>query len=150
MIRETKFGKSRMVPIHSTTAQQLLEYRKDRYILGHARKTDKFFVSDVGEPMNCGQLPAWFRRILSKLDIRPRHGENAPTLHCLRHTFAVNRLTQWYKEGKDIESHIGALSVYLGHVGINETYWYLSAAPDLLTAATERFFEYSLSEANHE
>lgn len=142
-IVETKFHKSRLVPLHPTTAEQLRQYAEQRKQLGYNALSDHFFISENGKALD--QSCAWlsFRRLTRRLGIVPLDGGRHPSLHCLRHTFAVERLRAWYRAGVDVQAMIPNLSVYLGHLRPQESYWYLTAAPELLSAAAERFQRYT-------
>jgi integrase len=142
-IVETKFRKSRLVPLHPTTAQRLCHYAEQRKYLGYDALSDIFFPSEKGKAL--GQGPVWlsFRRLTKRLGILPLQGGRHPSLHCLRHTFAVERLRQWYRLGVDARAMMPNLSVYLGHLSPQESYWYLTATPELLTAAATAFQRYT-------
>lgn len=142
-IVETKFRKSRLVPLHLTTAQQLRHYTEQRKHLGYDALSDIFFPSEKGKTLD--QTSVWlsFRRLTNRLGILPRQGGRHPSLHCLRHTFAVERLREWYRLGVDVQAMIPNLSVYLGHLRPQESYWYLTATPELLTAAAAAFQRYA-------
>lgn len=122
VVRETKFKKSRLVPLHPTTADRLRQYADRRIFRCHARQSNFFFVTDRGQPLDQKYLERWFSRVTDKLGLR-RPGGRRPTLHSLRHTFAVNRLTQWYDEQVPIWDLIPNLSVYLGHISPSDSYW---------------------------
>jgi integrase/recombinase XerD len=139
LILESKFRKSRLVPLHPSAAKQLLIYTRDRELLGYGRLTSAFFVSDRGRRLNHSELAKAFREITSKLGLQPRGGSKQPTLRSLRHTFAVNRLRRWHEENVDVRAKLAHLATYLGHVDVRETYWYLSATPELLTSAGRLF-----------
>jgi integrase len=142
VIRETKFKKSRIVPLHPTVAERLSAYasRRDRHC--HARHSAVFFVTDSGRSLDLKYMERWFSRVIDRLDLRTSSGRR-PTLHSLRHTFAVSRLTQWYAEQKPVLDLIPNLSVYLGHASVADSYWYISATPELLTSAGSRFEDFS-------
>jgi integrase len=139
LILESKFRKSRLVPLHPGAAKQLLIYTRDRELLGYGRLTSAFFVSDRGRRLNHSEMAKAFREITSKLGLQPRGGSKQPTLRSLRHTFAVNRLRRWHEENVDVRAKLAHLATYLGHVDVRETYWYLSATPELLTSAGRLF-----------
>jgi integrase/recombinase XerD len=139
LVLETKFHKSRLVPLHSTTAKQLSIYAGHRELLGYSRHTSAFFVSDYGRRLTQMELLDSFRRIVDALGIRARDGGKRPTLQSLRHTFAVTRLRTWHEANVDVRSRLIHLSTYLGHADVRDTYWYLSATPELLSAAGARF-----------
>jgi integrase len=118
-------------------ATQEYAEQRDRHCPFAQPKT--FFVSDSGAALKRSAVHATFvalRRRLGWAD-RPRH--RPPRIHDLRHSFACRRLLAWYEEGADINQGIPALSTYLGHVRASDTYWYLTAIPDLMAIAAERF-----------
>jgi integrase len=136
VIRKTKFGKSREVPVHASTVRALEHYVRDRGRLAPHRKTSSFFVSTAGSRLFYNNVHATFLRLVYAAGLgscRPR-----PTIHDLRHTFAIRTVLDWYRDGVDVEARLPLLSTYLGHVGPSSTYWYLTAVPELLEAATVR------------
>jgi len=141
VVRETKFKKSRIVPLHTTVVKRLKDYADRRTRHCHARRAHTFFVTDRGQPIDQKYMERWFAGITDKIGLRTPPGRR-PTIHSLRHTFAVRRLTQWYEEGKSVWELVPNLSVFLGHVSPAESYWYISATPDLLNAASDRFSSY--------
>jgi integrase/recombinase XerD len=142
-IVETKFRKSRLVPLHPTTAQQLRHYAEQRKHLGYDALSDSFFPSEKGKALDQNSVWLSFRRLTNRLGILPRQGGRHPSLHCLRHAFAIERLRAWYRLGVDVQAMIPNLSVYLGHLRPQESYWYLTATPELLTAAAAAFQRYA-------
>jgi integrase/recombinase XerD len=144
LIVETKFNKTRLVPLHPTTAEKLRRYADQRKQLGYDTLSDYFFISESGKALH--RRAAWcsFRRLVKRLGINSPKDGRRPSLHCLRHAFAVERLLEWYRGGVvDIRLVAPNLSVYLGHLSIQESYWYLTATPELLGAAGERFQQYA-------
>jgi len=137
VVRETKFKKSRIVALHPTTADHLRQYAVRRGHKCHARRAPMFFVTDWGQPLDHDSLGRWFARATAKLGLHLPDGRR-PTLHSLRHSFAVHRLTQWYEDGASAAELAPTLSVYLGHVSPRESYWYVSATPELLGSASDR------------
>jgi len=137
-IRHTKFGKSRWVPLHSSTIKALWNYVHERDREPLAATTEDFFVFDYGRPTTTRSLEYAFRLLRQRLQWRSRGGHPVPRIYDLRHTFACHNLERWYAQGLDIDGHILALSTYLGHAKITDTYWYLTATPDLLAKAAER------------
>lgn len=137
-IRSSKFGKSRLVPLHHSTVKVLADYgeRRARFLGG--RQIPHWFVNRRSEQIRCDTVDGWFRRLTDKLGLVGKNGQRHPRLHDLRHRFAVTTLLQWYGDGLDIERRLPVLSAYLGHVEIRDTYWYLSACPELLAAAKDR------------
>ena len=137
LIRESKFGKSRLVPLHPSSAAALVEYASVRDRLQSHPKDASFFVSRTGKRVLYAVVHPMFRRLVTEVGI----GIDAPSpprLHDLRHTFAVRTLLGWYRTGQDVQAKLPALSTYLGHREPASTYWYLSAAPELLALAAER------------
>jgi integrase len=99
--------------------------------------TQLFFLLDGGLPLTSRKLLTAFNRLRHNLKWTARSPR--PRLYDLRHTFACRRLLAWYEQGVDVHTVFPALSTYLGHVKVTDTYWYLSAVPELLTLAGERF-----------
>ena len=136
-IRNTKFHKSRLVPIHVSAVKELREYalRRDNYL--PLSTSPKFFLTEFGTALK------YWRALMTFLALRNALGweefRPVPRIHDLRHTFAVRTLLGWYEEEASIGNRIVALATYLGHVKVSDTYWYLSAAPELLAAAGARF-----------
>jgi integrase/recombinase XerD len=141
-IRRTKFGKSRHVPVHASTVDALKQYAATRdRILGKA--TVAFFVSERGIRITDCIARYTFAKVSQQLGLRSMakgHGRG-PRLHDMRHGFAARTLIHWYRAGLDVERELPKLATYLGHVHINETYWYLEAVPELLQLATDRLWD---------
>jgi len=137
-IRESKFHKSRLVVLHPTVVTALHQYAADRQRLGYDCVGDAFFVSEKPGPLRAASARRTFTEIARRAGVRPPKGRG-PHLHDLRHTFAVQRMLQWYREGIDVHARLPELSVYLGHVRPADTYWYLTATPQLLATAAQRF-----------
>lgn len=137
MIRESKFGKSRMVPLQPSMLTALQHYGRLRDDVHHQPTTVSFFVSTRGNRMVYPTIHAVFRNLCDSAGI----GADAPSpprIHDLRHTFAVRTLLGWYRAGEDVDARLPVLSTYLGHRDPRWTYWYLSAAPELLSLAAAR------------
>jgi integrase len=143
VIQNTKFRKSRLVPLHVTTAQALGSYARKRRHLGYDGYCSAFFVSERHTWLKYQSVAHTFVGLASRLGLRGHVGERKASLHGLRHTFAVERLLLWYREGEDVQARVPELSVYLGHVSPENTYWYLTATPQLLRAAADRFEVYT-------
>ena len=135
-IRATKFGKSRLVPLHETTIKVLADYRRrrDQFLAGHP--VSHWFVNAQRERLGYDSVRRAFRRLTAHMPSQP--GRSRPRLHDLRHRFALMTLLRWYREGQDVQRLLPVLSAFLGHVQTSDTYWYLSACPELLEAAKER------------
>ena len=141
-IRSSKFGKSRLVPLHCSTVRVLTKYlaRRNR-ILGR-RPTDHLFVNHRGLPLTHDQALDTFRRLAKEIGLAPQAQRAKPGLHDLRHRFALNTVLQWYRGGDDVQRRLPVLSAYLGHSEVRNTYWYLSAHPELMGAALDRLEQF--------
>jgi integrase/recombinase XerD len=148
-ILETKFHKSRVVPLHPSTAERLRHYQAQRAHLHYDGLSDAFFVSERGQPLQHRALHDWFARLCQRVALTPTPGQRAPCLTSFRHTFAVTRMQHWYQQGQDVQALLPHLSVYLGHVHPQESYWYLTAVPELLSAAADRFEAYAHAKGTH-
>lgn len=137
-IRSTKFGKSRYVPIDSSTQQALEQYQRRRDRLCRDPQTPSFFLSEQGTRVNKLTLEQIFVKLSHEIGLRGPSDRRGPRLHDLRHTFAVRTILDWYRKGLDVESRLPKLATYLGHTHVNDTYWYLSATPELLQWAVRR------------
>jgi integrase len=141
-IRRTKFGKSRHVPVHPSTVDALKQYVEKRDSI-LSKSTQAFFVSERGIRITDCMARYTFARLSQQLGLRAiakSHGRG-PRLHDMRHRFAACTLIHWYRAGLDVERELPKLATYLGHVHINETYWYLEAVPELLQLATDRLLK---------
>jgi len=137
-VRGTKFGKSRLVPIHDSTRRVLLRYklRRDQY-LKTGSASDFFFVTTRGTRLDKNNVRATFHMLSRRIGLRGEFDSHGPRLHDFRHRFAIRTLVHWYRAGKDIEQRLPALSAYLGHVHPDDTYWYLTACPELMGQAVK-------------
>jgi len=147
-ILETKFHKSRIVPLHPSTAEHLRHYGMQRAHLYYDGVSEAFFVSEQGQFLKYLALHNWFARLCQRVAIAPTAGGRRPCLTAFRHTFAVTCLQRWYQQGLDVQALLPHLSVYLGHVHPHESYWYLTAVPELLGAAAQRFQTYAHAGGN--
>jgi integrase len=137
---QTKFQKSRLVPLHPTTTRALRRYaraRNRRY--PRVSRAMAFFLTERGTSLKYWRALMTFTALRTQLGWTGPRGQR-PRLHDLRHTFAVRRLIRWHRRGVDLHHRIAALSTYLGHVKVTDTYWYLTAVPELL-AITGRQYE---------
>ncbi|MGY2488421.1 tyrosine-type recombinase/integrase [Cupriavidus sp. CP313] len=137
-IRNAKFGKDRLVPVHATTCEVLKTYRQHRDEFLAGRVVKPFFISPLGCRIAHGVLDRSFLRLTRKLGMRGASDTTGPRLHDLRHTMAVEVLRRCYRAGADPERRLPALSTYLGHVHLDYTYWYLHQNPSLMTEAMAR------------
>jgi integrase len=137
-IRETKFGKSREVPLHQTTVEALAAYALRRDQLCRHPVDPSFFVSTAGTRLQYCNAHAGWLGLVRRAGLQPRSARCRPRPHDLRHSFAVRTLTGWYRNGADVAALLPLLSTYLGHVHPGSTYWYLTAAPELLALVAAR------------
>lgn len=140
-IRQTKFGKSRFVPIDDSTRTALDLYSRYRDSVYASSSEAAFFLSELGARLHPCATQETFATISCAIGIRAPSGKNlrgrGPRLQDFRHTFATRRLVEWYRSGVDVERELPKLSTYLGHVEVGRTYWYIQAIPELLQLATE-------------
>jgi integrase len=140
-IRESKFGKSRFVPIHNSTRTALASYAGRRNELGLRLQTEAFFITETGRPLLTCAVRRTFAKMSLAVGIRHpgvgRRVGRGPRLQDFRHTFATRKLVEWYRAGLDVERELPKLSTYLGHSDVAHTYWYISADPELLQLATK-------------
>lgn len=137
-VRRTKFGKSRLVPVHPATQRALGRYARRRDRVYPKPTTESFFVSERGARLTQCTVRYTFNRLSRQVGLRGPADRRGPRLHDLRHRLAVTTLLRWYRAGVDVERHLPALSTYLGHRHVADTYWYLSAVPELLRLAAAR------------
>jgi integrase len=137
-VRESKFGKSRLVPLHPTTASALRGYLRLRNRLHPQPTTPAVFISPAGTRLLYCNVQWTFARLARRAGLQPRSASCRPRIHDLRHSFAVASLLDAYAAGQDGQVRLTLLSTYLGHVDPSATYWYLSAAPELLALAGQR------------
>ena len=138
-IRETKFRKSRLVPLHPTTTQALGRYADRRDACLAAPRSQYFFRTEHSSRLTRTAVETTFRRIRQRLDWTGHGRTHQPRIHDLRHTFVVGRVLRWYQEGADVDRKILALATYLGHARVADTYWYCTAVPELLACTAQRF-----------
>jgi integrase/recombinase XerD len=136
-IRDSKFGKTRLVPIHGTTVAALRRYGQRRDELCPRREASTFFVSTRGTRLDHNTTKT-FALLLDATGITAPAGRRPPRPHDLRHSFAVATLLDWYRDGVDVQARLSLLSTYLGHADPKSTYWYLTGAPELLALAAGR------------
>jgi integrase len=141
-IRESKFGKSRLVPIVPSTRDALQQYATRRDALCVRPSSQAFLLSERGRRVQGSAARDMFAKLTCEIGlrraIRPKRWGRGPRLQDIRHTFTTRRLVEWYRAGADVGRELPKLSTYLGHVEVGLTYWYIEAIPELLTLATER------------
>lgn len=138
VVKHGKFDKSRALPLHATTTAALGGYLERRDHLHPRAKAPALFISTVGTRLHYENVHVRFQHFAQLAGIRPRSANCRPRIHDLRHSFAVRTLLGWYRDGIEVQSRLPLLSTYMGHVHPADTYWYLSAAPELLALAGER------------
>ena len=139
IIRESKSLKSRFVPLHPTTATALAKYAqlRDNYV--NAPRGESFFRTDREVSLTKTAVEKTFVLLRRRLGWTTQGRARLPRVHDLRHTFAVRRCLRWHEEGVDVDKKMLSLATYLGHVNISDTYWYLSAVPELMAVTLNRF-----------
>ena len=135
-IRHGKFDKARALPLHQTTAAALDDYLRRDDRPRHA-SMPTLLISSTGKRLRYTVVQPIFHKLLHHCGIAPRSATCRPRIHDLRHSFAVSTIVDGYRSG-DPGSRFAILSTYLGHADPGDTYWYLSAAPELLGLAGER------------
>jgi integrase/recombinase XerD len=138
MVRNSKFDKSRLVPLHQTTTAALLRYRDLRDDLCPRRSSPALFVSSRGTRLFHSNVARTYACLTGRSGIVPRSASCRPRIHDLRHAFAVGCLLQCYASSQDVGVMLPRLATYLGHSDPKHTFWYLSAAPELMALAGER------------
>jgi integrase len=143
-IRLTKFAKSRQVPMHLTTVEAMHQYRWMRDLSGESQDEDSPFFIDTqarlrGQPLNRHGVETVFRGLREQLGWSNRGAHHAPRIHDMRHTFVVRRILLWQAQAVDVDQRMLSLSTYVGHAMVTNTYWYLSAVPELMAVAAQRF-----------
>jgi len=136
IVRTSKFGKSRGVALHSSTTAALQIYTRlcDRAAL----RSPSLFVSTRQTRLSYRTVNCTFVGLVKQAGVRPCSANGRVRLHDLRHTFVVRTVLEWYRAGVDVQAKLPVLSTYLGHIDPKSTYWYLSAAPELLALTSVR------------
>ena len=138
VVRNSKLGRCRHVPLHATTVEALGSYLCRRDELVSTPASPALFISTTGTRLRSGNLRAAFVELLDRAELPPRQGRHGPRLGDVRHSFAVQTLLDWHVAQLDVGPRLPVLSTFLGHVSPASTYWYLSASPPLLAAAARR------------
>lgn len=137
-IRESKFGKSRLNFCHPSTLRELREYAARRDARFPHPQAGAFFLTDRGRRVRADILRKTFRTLSRQTGLRGPQDTHGPRLTDLRHRFAVRTLTHWYRNDVDVDRQLPRLSTWLGHASIVDTYWYLTAVPELMEQAARR------------
>jgi integrase/recombinase XerD len=135
-IRQAKFDRMRLVPLHPTVTDALGRYQVERDRLCPAPRSPTFFLSSIGTALTRSGVAMTLRQLTTSMGIRT--DTIHPRAHDLRHSFAVRTLIEWHRSGMDIDAVMPRLSTYLGHIAPADTYWYLSAAPELMELTAQR------------
>lgn len=144
-LRRTKLGKTRLVPVQSSTLAVLRGYADRRDQLLGSSFSEGFFLSEHRTRITGWGARYNFAKVSRAVGLRApagghRHGRG-PRLHDMRHRFAVQALLAWYRAGRNVEAEIPKLATYLGHIHVSDTYWYLEAVPELLGLARDRLVD---------
>jgi integrase/recombinase XerD len=135
-IRNAKFGKTRLVPLHASTCEVLADYIARRQRHWADRPVSSYlFVSSWGNRLDCAQIHRAFYALSRQIGLRGVSDSHGPRLHDMRHRFATNTLVNWYRSDQDPERLLPLLSAYLGHVHVADTQWYLEGSPELMREA---------------
>ena len=137
-VYQTKFGKSRLVPIHPSTQKALQQYESLRSKVFPKPRTDSFFISEQGNRLTDWTVRRTFVKLSRQIGLRDQQDSHGPRLQDFRHSFATRTLLAWYRNGMQVDRHMPELSAYLGHAHVTDTYWYLSAVPELMQLAAMR------------
>jgi integrase/recombinase XerD len=140
-VHGTKFGKSRLIPLHPSTQKVLSAYAERRDCWFGNKPVSHFLVSSRGTRLDGGDVRRTFYHLSRQIGLRAVSASRGPRLHDFRHRFAVQTLVRWYRRGKDVERRLPVLSTYLGHAHVTDTYWYLTSTPELMGAAGKRMEE---------
>jgi integrase len=134
-VRDTKFGKSRLLPLHASTITALGDYLTIRNRYQHAEVSDALLISPAGARLIYSNVHSTFRQLRDAAGLHSDTDRCRPRIHDLRHRFAVLTLLDWYRQGVDVQPLLPLLSTYLGHTHPRHTFWYLTAAPELMAIA---------------
>lgn len=153
-VRQTKFAKSRHVALHPSTTAALRQYRRQRDLHIALTELTPFFVSTrgrrLGRALSLRQVHRIFEQLRDPLGWVNRGAHAEIRIHDLRHSFIVARVLRWHAEGVDIDQAMLALSTYVGHAMVTNTYWYLTGVPELMALAASQFEPLPVSaEVNH-
>lgn len=134
----SKFGKSREVPLHLSSIQALRRYAEQRDRCFPTPEYDRFFLSTKGTPLRYTVVQPTFAGLARRVGLRPRTPRCRPRLHDIRHTMAVRALSECYAAGGQVDAVLPLLATWMGHTDPGSTYWYLSASPELFSQAGRR------------
>lgn len=139
-VRSGKRGRARLVPLHESAIDPLREYLAERIARhGQPDADEPFWRTDRSEPLSYSTVHSTFCRLRARLGWS-RHGRTRlPRIHDLRHHMVIARIQAWYAEGVDVDAMLPVLATYLGHTEVRDTYWYLTAVPELTGLVADRF-----------
>lgn len=137
-VRAGKQGKQREVPLHESATKALRDYSRLRDRRWPKPDDQAFFLSTRGSRLKAKAVNYAFGKLVDDAGLNGEGKRRRPRPHDMRHTFALNTLLGWYRTGANVDARLPLLSTYLGHVSPSDTYWYLEAAPELLTLAGRR------------
>ena len=137
-IRQAKFNKARLIPLHISTRKVFTQYAAHRDRLMPRPASPCFLLNDYGRRLELSAVHRTFYDLSRQTGLRGPTDHTGPRLHDFRHRFALNTLIEWYRAGEDIERRLPVLSTFLGHAHVADTYWYLSIHPELMGLATSR------------
>jgi len=138
-IKNGKNRNTRIIPLHKSTIQMLNNYRNKSEYFHDTPTASNYFVKENGTKLTVNGVETFFVRLSKTIGLRKENDSTGPRIHDFRHTFAVKTIIQWYQQGLDVDQHMPFLSAYLGHQKPSDTYWYLTAVPELVALAARRF-----------
>ena len=138
LVRQDKAQSFRLVPLHPTALAALAGYRHRRDQAFPGRAATTILASRTGDRLTYNAVHKTFTGLVSAAGLGPRTGRCRPVIHGLRHSYAVNMLAGWYRDGADVPARLPRLSTVMGHSGPASTYWYVSASPELMALAAQR------------
>ncbi|MEY8199124.1 MAG: tyrosine-type recombinase/integrase [Colwellia sp.] len=141
-VNQSKNWCRRLVPINISTTKKLKMYCSIRSLFEPLKHTDSFFLMDSGQGLNIETADNAFKVIRRQVGLDHKINDRYPRLYDFRHTFVCRRIQSWYESGADVNSLIPQLSRYLGHKKIQDTYWYITATPELMSAGAKRFADH--------
>ena len=148
VVRQSKYRKSRLVPLHATTITALRCYARQRDKFLPVAMDNNFFLSPWGRALKIWNAEETFCNLRRQLGWIARGDYPEPRIHDLRHTFITNCLLRWYRHKINVDNAIVSLSTYVGHVRVTDTYWYVSTVPELMASVSERFERYAREISN--
>ena len=142
IVRDAKFGKTRLIPLHTSTTAALTRYAALRDEHHPRPASPALFLSTAGTRLLHSNIGLTFTKLTAQAGLTRRSAACRPRIHDVRHSFAVATVLGWYRDGADVAAMMPRLSTYLGHADPKHTYWYLSAAPELMALAGDKLHAY--------